>query len=188
MGPFPRSASTSLGRAALKRPLPCILLSIDSQPSLPVDFRYSNRKGTIVFRYQKRWRYLRRIQFLVKHEWRRTRRYRGKIRVFVGGRYRLIRFRGGRPAYRVRRRWRRISYRYRKKGQRSRRQRRRRFRRKRRRIRRNRRRNRRRIRRLRRYRRRTTPFKIYYRGKTRKIFKWKGRLTFRLGGRRRRIR
>ena len=138
-------------------------------------------------RYGRRWHYLRRIQFLVKHEWRPTRRYRGKIRVLVGRRYRPIRFRRGRPAYRLRRRWRRIFYRYRK-GQRIRHQRRRRFRRKKRRIRRYRRRNRRRIRRLRRHRRRNSPFKIYYRGKTRKIFKWKGRLTFRLGGRRRRIR
>lgn len=152
-----------------------------------LNLRYRNRKGTIALHYGKRWRHLRRIQFLVKHEWRRTRRYRGKIQVLIGGHYRPIRFRRGRPAYRLRRRWRQITYRYRK-GRRRHRQRRLRFRRKKRRIRRYRRRNRRRIRRLRGYRRRNSPFKIDYRGKTRKIFKWKGRLTFRLGGRRRRIR
>lgn len=155
--------------------------------SLCVLYRYRYRKGRIVLLYGNRWRYLRRLQFLVRREWRPTKRYRGKIRVLVGGRYRPIRFRRGRPVYRLRKRWRRISYRYRK-GRRPRRQRRRRLRRKMRRTRRYRRRNRRRIRRLRRYRRRSSPFKIYYRGKTRKISRWKGKLTFRLGGRRRRIR
>ena len=158
------------------------------QPISPcVFYRYRSRKGRIVLRYRNRWRYLWRLQFFVRHEWRPTRRYRGKVGVLVRGKYRPIRFRHGKPAYRLRWRWRRITYRYRK-GRRRRHRRRRRLRQKMRRIRRYQRRNRRRKRRLRRYRRRSSPFLIYYRGKTRKIFRWKGKLTFRLGGRRRRIR
>lgn len=153
--------------------------------------RYRYRTGRIVIRYGRRWSYVkRRPQFLIRRRWCSTRRYRGKIRVRIGRKYRLIRLIRGRPVYRIRRKWRRIRYRRRKgrKGRRVRRRKYRRYRRKIRRIRRYQRRNRRRIRRIRRYRRRNSPFKIYYRKKTRKIFRWKGKLTFRLGGRRRRIR
>jgi len=156
---------------------------------MPLSTRYHPRLGKIFLLLRGRWRSIkRRPQFRIRRRWRPARRYRGRICVRIGQKYRRIGFRRGKPVYRVRRRWRRIIPRRRRKGRRIRRRKYRRFRRKMRRVRRYRRRKRRRIRRIRRYRRRNSPFKIYYRRKTRKIFRWKGRLTFRLGGRRRRIR
>ena len=153
--------------------------------------RYENRRGKISFRYKRRWHYITsRPQFFIRRRWRRVRRYRGKISVRVRQTYRPVKLRRGIPVYRAQKSaWRRISNR--RKGGRRRRQRRRkyrRYRRRTRRMRRYRRRERRRVRRIRRLRRRNSPFKIYYRGMTRKIFKWKGKLTFRFLGRRRRIR
>ena len=156
---------------------------------MPLSTRYRPRLGKILLRLRRGWTSIkRRPQFLIRRRWRPTRRYRGRICVRIGRKYRRIGFRRGKPLYRVRRRWRRIIPRRKRKGRRIRRRKYRRFKRKMRRVRRYRRRKRRRIRRIRRYRRRNSPFMIYYRRKTRRIFKWKGRLTFRLGGRRRRIR
>ena len=165
-------------------------LSTDTTTCLFAYSRY--RRGKILIRYGKRYRVIRRQpQFLIKRRWRPSRRYRGTSRVKVGRKYRPIRFIRRRLVYRIGKKWRRISYRRRRKGRKRRRQRKRkyrRYRRKIRRIRRNQRRNRRRNRRIRRFRRRNSTLKIYYRKKTRIIYRWKGRLTVRLGGRRRKIR
>ena len=153
------------------------------------------RSGRIIYFYRRKWnRVIRPPQVFVLRRWRTTKRYKGRISVRVGNRYRRIRLRRGRFLFRRNRKWRRLSYRPRR-GRRLRQRRRRRHRRKRRRyrrklrrIRRIRRRNRRRRRRTRRYRRRTSPLKVYYGKKTRVIYRWKRRLTFRLGGQRRIIR
>lgn len=149
------------------------------------------RNGRIVIRLRRRWRIVRsQPQFLIRRRWLGAKRYKGRITVVIRGRPIRIKFLRGRVYRRKGRRWRRIVYK-RRKGQRRRRRRRRnirRYRRKLRRIRRRRRRRRRRLRRIRRYRRFTSPLKIYYRGKTRLVYRWKGILTIRLGGQRRRIR
>lgn len=153
------------------------------------------RSGRVLFYYRRKWnRIIRLPQVLVFRRWRTTRRYKGRTSVRLGNRYRRISLRRGRFLFRRNRKWRRLSYRPRR-GRRLRQRRRRRhrrklrrYRRKLRRIRRLQRRKRRRQRRTRRYRRRTSPLKVYYGKKTRVIYRWKRRLTLRLGGRRRMIR
>lgn len=146
--------------------------------------RYENRTGRLSYWLGKRRRYIRsRPQFLIKRRWRLARRVRGKIRVRVGRGYQRIKVKRGRPLFQARKpTWKRSSYK-RKKSRTLRR-----YMRRTRQLRRDRRRQRRVDRSIRRRRRRISPLKIHYRGKTRKIYKWKGNLTFRLMGRRRKIR
>ena len=151
--------------------------------------RYKSRKGKISFTFKGRRRYIK-PYIRIRKRWCRIRRRRGKITVRVRGRYRRFKLLRGTPAFRKGRKWRRIRYRGRI-SRRRRHQRRRKYLRKLRklrRFRRYRRRMRRKRRRIRRSKRLSSSFMIYYRGKRRVVFRWKGRLTFRLGGKRRRIR
>lgn len=151
--------------------------------------KYKSRKGKISFRFRGRRRYIK-PYIRIKRRWCRIRRRRGRVTVKLRGRYRRFKLIRGIPAFRKGRKWRRIRYRTRI-SRRRRRQRKRKYRRnlrRLRRLRRYRRRMRRRRRRIRRSRRRNSSFMIYYHRKRRVVFRWKGRLTFRLGGRRRRIR
>lgn len=146
--------------------------------------RYENRTGRVSYRFRNRRRYITsRPQFLINNRWRRVTQHRGKVSVHFGLRYWRVKVKRGRPIFQARKpTWKRLSYKSKKSRTFQR------YIRRTRRLRRDRRRERRQDRRIRRKRRRISPLKIYYRRKTRKIYKWRGNLTFRLLGRRRKIR